>query len=159
MLYRRRMERQLAQARGLMSGEGKMPPPEDDVSHLYIRSTSLPSLNFFSEQARMLKIAGVVGGPAPSSNPISLLGRTTSGHLRGCLSQRRRQDDLQYVTLAMSGAATHVGRGRRPAPGRKQARRLRAAQQAWRRLRGRQHAPPRGELCARHQPVRRHPRG
>lgn len=29
MLYRRRMERQLAQARGLMSGEGKMPPPED----------------------------------------------------------------------------------------------------------------------------------
>ena len=35
MLYRRRMERQLAQARGLMSGEGKMPPPEDDVSHLY----------------------------------------------------------------------------------------------------------------------------
>ncbi|CAK0739604.1 hypothetical protein CVIRNUC_001180 [Coccomyxa viridis] len=30
MLYRRRMERQLAQARGLMSGEGKMPPPEDD---------------------------------------------------------------------------------------------------------------------------------
>ena len=32
MLYRRRMERQLAQARGLMSGEGKMPPPEDDVS-------------------------------------------------------------------------------------------------------------------------------
>ena len=29
MLYRRRMERQLAQARGLMSGEGKLPPPED----------------------------------------------------------------------------------------------------------------------------------
>jgi len=26
------MERQLAQARGLMSGEGKMPPPEDGVS-------------------------------------------------------------------------------------------------------------------------------
>ena len=34
MLYRRRMERQLAQARGLMSGEGKMPPPEDgEVGH------------------------------------------------------------------------------------------------------------------------------
>lgn len=34
MLYRRRMERQLAQARGLMSGSDKMPPPEDDVSLL-----------------------------------------------------------------------------------------------------------------------------
>lgn len=125
MLYRRRMERQLAQARGLMSTGDKMPPSEDDVSHL---SLSCLPVHYNSCQQLTCQV-------------------------NRCLLFRTLQCASKHVST-FKRCVNNAGRGRGPAPGGQQAGRLRAAEQArGGGRRGRQHAPARGELRARHQPV------
>ena len=115
MLYRRRMERQLAQARGLMSGEGKMPPPEDDVSHLHIQWHLAPFPYLLFRAVRGAHVSSSCRWPSAflKSNLITKKDdniRAPENIVTAACAQRRRRDDLQNVIWALSGAAMHVGR-------------------------------------------------